>query len=155
MKLGLDLWIALVPRIFVLHDNPNFTNVKSKRCRMAVAEKPLPTRLEATAYKTWEEHHEKMERRRKEREKHRDIQRRCLDPEEAAREEARKPRYDYEVTCKYTRQNKDGHIENKKETEIVNARDENEAWARFCDKIKTWPSPHYCEREINRLKKIS
>ncbi|MCI0358647.1 MAG: hypothetical protein L0211_09195 [Planctomycetaceae bacterium] len=31
------------------------------------------------------------------------------------------------------------------------ARDRNEAWAQFCDAHKTWPSPKYSQRTIERL----
>lgn len=36
-------------------------------------------------------------------------------------------------------------------TEEVEARDRNEAWAMFCDAMKSWPSPKRVDRKIERI----
>jgi hypothetical protein len=81
--------------------------------------------------------------------------RRYLDPEYATRMEARKPLYEWDVSCTYSRQNAKGKLETKTEKLRVAGQTEADAWAIFCDKIGAWPGPKTCERTIERREKIN
>lgn len=81
--------------------------------------------------------------------------RRCLDPEYAARKEARKPLYEWEVECTYSRQDDKGRMVTKSPKEKVIAQNEADAWALFCDKIGDYPSPLDSDRTFKRLDKIN
>ena len=89
--------------------------------------------------------------------KKRTLQRECLDHGRAADYEAKKEKYEYEVTCTYSIPNADdgGELETKTKTLKFSAHSEADAWAMFCDRIKHWPSPHAVEREIKRLAKVN
>jgi hypothetical protein len=93
--------------------------------------------------------------RAEERAKKRPVLRKCLDPEVAADYEQQKPKYEYRVSCTYARPNDRGRLEQHTETHNITAQNEKDAWALFCDKIQTWPSPSACvDRTIEKLKKI-
>jgi len=92
--------------------------------------------------------------RAEERARKRPLQMECLDYERAAEFEQRKPRHEYQVTCTYQRPNDRGRLEKHTDQHVVKAQSPNEAWALFCDKIETWPSPTSCEREIKKLGKV-
>jgi hypothetical protein len=76
------------------------------------------------------------------------ILRACLNPEIAAEYEARKGTRRYKVSFL------DNPVSGSGEriTEIINARDADEAWAKACDKVKQWPSPKWCDRKIEEIK---
>lgn len=80
---------------------------------------------------------------------------RCLDPEYAAQVEARKPLYEWQVTCAYTRPNAKGKPESISASHKIIAKNEDNAWAFFCDKIGAWPSRHTCDLRIDQLNKIN
>ena len=90
-------------------------------------------------------HQADLERRAKEREKKQPELMRCLDPDYAAKKEAQKPTYRYRVTCTTQRPTPQSY------DETVEAKDESEAWAKFCDRIRTWPGPKYCNRKIEAV----
>lgn len=124
---------------------------------MATATQEAPQRQLSNPYApvVWEEYEAEKARRAEEREKKRSLQRRCLDPEVAAEFEAKKPRYEFKVRCTYERPNEKGRLESKTEEHTIIAQNERDAWAIFCDRIQTWPSPAACEREIKRLSKVN
>ena len=97
-----------------------------------------------------ERRNKKLDATRKRIAERREELNRCLDPVYAAQVEAAKPRYDYEVSCMLTERVSGKRIQ-KTPTERVTAQNENEAWAIFCDTIKSWPSPHSCNRVIKKL----
>ena len=76
--------------------------------------------------------------------------RKCLNPEYAATAEARKGVSEYRVSCVINVMEPNNQHATGKE-EVVSAQNEDEAWAKFCDRIKTWPSPKWCERKIEKL----
>ena len=78
--------------------------------------------------------------------------RRCLNPEYASRREAQKGVYDFKVSCIINVVERGNHSP-ADFTEVVSAKDEDEAWAKFCDRIQRWPGPKYCERKIEKLEK--
>lgn len=92
--------------------------------------------------------------RAEERAQKRPLQLACLDFETAMEHEVRKPRFQYEVTCTYQRPDERGRLVKHTEKHTVKAHNETEAWAMFCDKIQTWPSPNSCERSIKQLAKV-
>jgi len=75
---------------------------------------------------------------------------RCLDAQYAAQVEAKKPKYQYEVSCVLADKTSGKRIVTEPK-ETVSAKNENEAWAIFCDTIKAWPSPNACDRKIRKL----
>lgn len=84
------------------------------------------------------------------------VLRKCLDAQEAARFEAKKPSFDYEVSVVITRPDDKGRMKSQSHKATVSAQNETEAWAKFCDAIGEYPSPHSCsEREINKLGKAT
>ena len=90
-------------------------------------------------------HQADLERRAKEREKKQPELMRCLDPDYAAKKEVQKPVYRYRVSCSVQRPRPQDYCE------TVEAKSEADAWAKFCDKIRTWPSPKYCGRKIEKV----
>ena len=79
--------------------------------------------------------------------------RRCLDPEYASRREAQKGIFDFKVSCIINVVERGNHSP-ADFTEVISAKDEREAWAKFCDRIQRWPGPKYCERKIERLEQV-
>ena len=98
-----------------------------------------------------EAHEERKKALAKKQKEHQPFLRKCLDPEFAAQNEARKPVYQYRVRCSFDRKNSKGKMEQIDESATVLAQNEADAWAKFCDKIEAWPSPHVCERMIKKL----
>lgn len=103
----------------------------------------------------WEDHEADKAARRAEREKRRPELRRVLEPEQAAQAEARKPLYEWKVSCTYTRPGAKGKMETISASHQVIAQSERDAWAFFCDKIGAWPGRHSCDLRIDQLSKIN
>lgn len=116
----------------------------------AVAEAPgkLPVGMVS-----WEEYQAEKDLRAEARRAKRPLQMECLDPEKAAEYEAKKPRFTYEVNCTYRMPGEDGRLELKSDKRTVQAHNETDAWARFCDAIKHWPSRSAVELEIKKVGK--
>jgi hypothetical protein len=79
---------------------------------------------------------------------------RCLDPEQAAQYESRKPLYEWAIKCSYMKpQEKGGLRETTEEAKVV-AKTETDAWAMFCDKQGLMIGRKAClEVTITRLEK--
>lgn len=93
----------------------------------------------------------RLERQKQNRKK----MRKYLDGDAAAAAESKKPVYEWSVSCSIDRPDeKTGRMRTINEQRTVRAQTENEAWARFCDAIQTWPSPASVDREIKRGEKI-
>lgn len=121
------------------------SQTKTKTAEYDTIAKPMET-------VSMDSHQENLEKRRAAREKNRKIQLACLDAEVAARHEAMKPVYDFEVKVTFRRPDSRGRMQAISETRMVSAKNDSEAWAKFCDSIGAWPSPHNCEvREIKQL----
>ena len=110
-----------------------------------------PMRIESTALDL---HRAKMDARREERKKHLSEQIRCLDAEHAANAEAAKPKHRFAITC--TVQERDERLKRMmpvQKSGEVDARNEDDAWAIFCDKWKVRTGPNFCNREIKKLRR--
>ena len=98
------------------------------------------------------EHQEKMARKREERAKRLPEAIRCLDAEYAAQAESEKPKYRYKISV--TIQERDERLKRNvpitKEGE-VDAHNEDDAWAIFCNKWKVGAGPKHCNRIIEKL----
>lgn len=99
----------------------------------------------------WDTHEDDKARRNKAREKNRKKLRSCLDAVSATTYEARKPTYEWKVTCTLSRKDDKGRMRTTTEERQVVAQNAKDAWAMFCDLIGTWPAPGYCDREIVKL----
>ena len=95
---------------------------------------------------------EKMVAVQKRIDERRDELNRCLDADYAAQVEAAKPVYEYRVSCNVPIMEK-GRRTTKKMEETVRGKNEDDAWAHFCDFIQHWPSPKGCGRKITKLTK--
>ena len=102
-----------------------------------------------------DKHDRDMRMRKEVMDKKRPHLRKCLDPEYAAQNEARKPTFDFEVSCNYDRRNAKGRLESVKESRVIIAQNESDAWAMFCDKIEAWPGPHTCDRTIKKMELVA
>lgn len=77
---------------------------------------------------------------------------RCLDADHAASLEARKPRQRYAIKC--TVQESDPRLKRMTSVEKsgeVEAQNEDDAWAIFCDRWKVRVGPNHCNRTIQRV----
>jgi hypothetical protein len=108
-------------------------------------------------------HQKDLERRAAERAKKQPLLDKCLNPADAAKEEARKPRWKWRVTCDVPEPKKDDNgqpagIEWKEKTAEVVAMDADEAWAMAnCSlKWKTMYGPKEVRnRKITKLKRFN
>jgi hypothetical protein len=98
------------------------------------------------------ERQEKLEGVKQRIETKRDELNRCLDADYAAQVEARKPVYEYRISCNVPIMEK-GKRTSKKLEETVRGKSEDDAWAHFCDAVQHWPSPKGCGRKIVKLTK--
>lgn len=99
-----------------------------------------------------EEHRQRMEQKRLERMKRLPEQIACLDAEHAAAVENRKQAFRWSVEC--TVQDYDQKLKRQvavKKTGEVDAQNEEEAWAKFCDKFKVRSGPAHCNRKIKKV----
>src|SRR4051794_29678047 len=64
---------------------------------------------------------------------------RCLNPAYAAMREHEKPTYSWTVKAKWLGQHQ-GTMSKMEGEQTVAAKDEAEAWAKFCEALGTWPS---------------
>ncbi len=101
------------------------------------------------------EHEANMERMRAEQEKQSKTLRKHLNPEFASRSEAKKPLYEWAVSCIVSEKNKKGIWSDKTYKGQVVAQNRDDAWSMFCDSIEHWPGPRDCNREIKQLEKIN
>lgn len=100
----------------------------------------------------WEEHEKDKAKRAAERAKKQPELLRCLDPKYAAKVEAAKPTYDFCVTASWTTQDRTtGMAKQKSATHEVNAHDEHEAWAMFCDLAGCNKGRRYCDYKIELI----
>lgn len=79
--------------------------------------------------------------------------RKALDPSQAAQFESAKPLLRYRIKATWHRADEKGHLNEIEKTETVSAHNENDAWAKFCDKVKDWPSRNACDHTIKQLDK--
>ena len=108
-----------------------------------------PTRVTAV---TLAAHQEKMATRRVERAARLPDQIRCLDAEHAANVEAEKPKFRFRIRC--TIQEHDPKLKRMVPIEKsgeVDAQNEKDAWAIFCDKWAVRTGPNFCNRVIEKL----
>lgn len=103
----------------------------------------------------WDDHQARLAEIQKKHHAGRREAMRCLDHEYAARVIARKPLYEWKVTCSYTRRNAKGKMQTYDESDQVIAHNEQDAWAMFCDKVGISIGPHAGDRTIKRLEKIN
>ncbi len=103
----------------------------------------------------WEDHQADIKARAEARTERRKELRRYLDPDVAKSAEARKPLYEWKVSCEYSRRNAKGRMETHRHTEQVIAQNETDAWAMSCDKLEVMIGPHEGDREIKKLNKIN
>ena len=115
---------------------------------------PEPTVRPAGALTSLAEHAKRKAKIAARVRKNRPLMRKCLDAEFAARLESRKSTWEFTVTAEIQQPNKKGKLEFKTYEETVRARSEADAWAHFCDKIETYPSPHACQRTIVKRAKV-
>lgn len=99
----------------------------------------------------WQAYEQEKADRAKARFAKRSIQRRCLDPDVAAQEESKKPLLAFKVNCKWYRPDAKGRLQEINETATISAQNESDAWAKFCDKVKDWPSRHACDLTIKQI----
>lgn len=124
---------------------------------MAVAEMtahsvPVARDPARTTQQLIEEHQARMKQRREERNKRLPELIACLDAEHAASVEAQKEVFRYSVKC--TVQDYDQRLKRQVPIEKlgeVDAQNEDEAWAKFCDKFKVRTGPSHCNRQIKKL----
>lgn len=74
----------------------------------------------------------------------------CLNADYAARVEAQKPMFDYEVSATINSR-KEGRMRSERRTQNVTAQNEDTAWAMFCDLTQAWPAPNSCDRTIKKV----
>lgn len=92
--------------------------------------------------------------RAKAREKKRNAQLECLDPEMAAQYESRKALYEWKIEIAYMKPKERGGFEKTPLADQVVAKTETDAWALFCDKNGITCGPKAClKRVITRLNK--
>lgn len=99
----------------------------------------------------WDQHQANLAKRRAAREKNRPVHLKCLEAEHAARFEATKPTFEFDVRAVFRRPDVRGRLQTISETRVITAQSENDAWAKFCDSIGSWPNPRDCQREIKQL----
>lgn len=125
----------------------------------ATASKSVSTQIPNNPYApaNWETYEAEKAERAAAKAAKRPLQLKCLDAETAAQHEARKPLYEFEVSCTYQAPDdkRPGKLKSHTETEKVNAQNDQDAWALFCDRIGRSPSPQSCDRTIKRLAKIN
>ena len=110
-----------------------------------------PNRILATDLQA---HREKMLKRAADREERLPELIEYLDADAAATKENEKPKFRYRVTC--TVQEHDPKLRRMVaivKSGEVDAQNENDAWAMFCDKWKVRVGPRHCKRTIEKLKK--
>ncbi len=95
---------------------------------------PKPTPIDI------DKHTKEMARRQAEQNAQRDEMLKCLNPAYARARERAKPLYLWTVTCKWFTGNEEGKGIYRLEEEVVTGQNENDAWARFCDKLEVSPS---------------
>lgn len=121
----------------------------------ATADKPTGSSITISAA-DMEAHEEKMALKRSQREKMLPEHIRCLDAEHAGNLEAQKPRFRYAISC--TVQEHDPKLKRMVAVEKsgeVDAQNEDDAWAKFCDRFKVRTGPKHCNRVIKKLSKQS
>jgi len=87
----------------------------------------------------WDEKHQKM----------RPELLKCLNASYASRKESQKELISFVIECELN-EGKPGAWELRKYNEVIEAKNEKEAWAIFCDRRKQWPSPRDCGLKIKR-----
>lgn len=97
-----------------------------------------------------QEHFADRAKRQAERDAKANLHVACLDWETAKRHEARKPVFDFEVSADIRTPSKRG-LQVKKETLRVQAANETEAWAKFCDSVGAWPSRRGINLQVEKL----
>lgn len=78
----------------------------------------------------------------------------CLDGDYAAKCEMEKPRYKFTVSASWLGMNS-GRRTNFNGAETVVAKNAAEAWAKFCDRLQTWPSVENVKRTITKGEQVS
>ena len=82
----------------------------------------------------------------------------CLDAETSAVYEARKPIFEFHVSCETierTGKNASAKRSVVKHDQTVRAQDADDAWARFCTLIGRYPPPNSCKRKIKKLAQVA
>ena len=100
-------------------------------------------------------HNKDRARRQAERDAKRDEMLKCLNPAYARARERAKPMYSWTVSAKWYDADTDGTKIYRLEEEVVSGHDENDAWAKFCDKVGEWPSRRDWKPTIVRGKQLS
>jgi hypothetical protein len=95
-------------------------------------------------------------RRQTERDAKREEQLRCLNPAHAAQKEHEKPVYKWTVSAEWLGIGGETDTVSRLQSEqTVNAQNENDAWAKFCDTIGMYPSRRDAKPIIKRGKQMS
>lgn len=117
----------------------------------AIADKPATAGLQPPRHPNaptdWDDHQRRMAELRQKQDANRMESLRCTDPDYAARIQAAKPRYEYEVQCEFVRNGKAYDL-----TEKVTAQNEQDAWSMFCYKIGQNIGPRDGIRRITKLR---
>lgn len=116
-------------------------------------DKPASIPSLGTVPASWEDHQAELTARRKAREAKRKVLLECCDATYAARLEAQKPTYEWQVECTVRRPDGKGRIKAIEHKAKVVAQSETDAWAVFCDSVQDWPSPTTCDRKITKVGK--
>ena len=103
----------------------------------------------------WDDYQAEKAARKAAQDKKQPALRKMLDWRAASQAEARKPIFEWTVTCKYSRRDKKGRVQQHSETREVVSQNEDGAWAAFCDSIEEWPGPNSGERTITRGKQVN
>lgn len=93
---------------------------------------------------SWDDYQADKQLRAEARKAKQPLLRKCLDASAASAEEARKPRYAFTVAAKFRIQGEKG-LEDFEKTMTVDAQNEDDAWALYCDRVGHHPSRAACE----------
>lgn len=120
----------------------------------------MPTKAEPAkvpfAPANWDAHQQNLAQIAEKQRKSRADSIRLLNPEYAARQyNKRYPLYDWKIEAEFPSKNANGLFEIKKLTANVAARDEQMAWAMFCDANNLSLGPADCTRTITKLEAVT
>ena len=99
-------------------------------------------------------HDENMAERRKEREDKQRLHQRCLDPANAAQQEATKPRHTWRVQVTISRRDDRGRMKQETLSGEYEAQNDSDAWARFCDDQRVSVSRRASLATIEKLEPV-
>lgn len=97
-----------------------------------------------------EQHEKNMVELKKKQDAKQPELRKMLDPEYASEIETRKPRVQYRVSCTLNDRH-GGKMVSEEKTGVITAQSPDQAWKKFCDQMRHWPSPSYCNRKIEKV----